>query len=527
MKKRLLALILCLALVPVCASGESVEDSLIVGMLSTRTTQLMPLEPRERDMMSLYALMYESLVTLDDNGMPQPLLCESWTETGGGKTWTFILRENLTFSDGTPLTAYDVAASGQYLLDLANNEEAADNGFYANIKYLVSSFNARDERTLEVKAKRAYYGLLYAMTFPVVPQSQVGMANPVGSGPYVVEQFEPSNYMLLGVNRQWWQTLPQVQEIMVTFFTNSKDMITAYEYGRVDTVFTRSVAAAQYRSGNNSLSIKYSTRQMEVLLLNHRTSSFPLDSLNVRKAIRYAINKALIAQNVYMGMTMAADTPYAADNWLYLDQESTYVYNPDKARELLAADGWEDLDGNGILNKVVDGVSKNLRLSLYVYEDPENDVRFEAANLIADMLKEVGIDAHVEQVSYQTFADPEGKKQNDAFDILKSGNFDMFLCAFQMDVVPDYGFMLTPGNTHNFIRYNSTAMKDLIADLREREDQAGFAYTSQAIQQQFTEDVPFITLFYRAGAILTRKMFTTVRSIREFELLRGIEAFGR
>ena len=52
-------------------------------------------------------------------------------------------------------------------------------------------------------------------------------------------------------------------------------------------------------------------------------------------------------------------------------------------------------------------------------------------------------------------------------------------------------------------------------------------YTSQAIQQQFAADVPFICLFYRTGAILTRKMFTTVRSIREFEVLRGIEAFGR
>ena len=527
MIKRLLSLLLCLLFLPVFAVAESVEDSLVVGMLSTRTTQLTPLEPKERDIMSLYAMVYESLVAIDDNGVPQPLLCESWTETGDGKTWVFTIRENLTFSDGSPLTAQDITASGRYILDLANNEEGRDPGFYANIKYLVSSFSARDDRTLEVKAKRGYYGLLYAMTFPVVPEEQVGMGNPIGSGPYVVSQFEPSNYMMLSVNERWWQTLPQVKEIMVTFFTNNKDMITAYEYGRVDTVFTRSVAAAQYRSGNNSLSIKYSTRQLEVLLLNHRSSSFPLDSLNVRKAIRYAINKDLIAQNVYMGMTMDADTPYASDNWLYFDQESTYVYNPDKARELLAADGWEDLDGNRVLNKVVDGVVKNLRLSLYVYEDPENDVRFETANMIADMLFEVGIDAHVEQVSYQTVADAEGKKTPDANDILKNGNFDMFLCAFQMDVVPDFGFMLTPGNTHNFIRYSSTPMKDLIADLREREDQAGFAYASQAIQQQFTEDVPFISLFYRAGAILTRKMFTTVRSIREFELLRGIEAFGR
>jgi len=531
MIKRILCLVLCLALLPVCAMGESVTDSLIVGMISTRTMELTPLTPKERDIMSLYALVYESLVTVDDNGIPQPLLAESWTETGDGKTWTFTLRENLAFSDGGALTAHDVAASGQYLLDLANNPEAEDNGFYANIKYIVSSFSARDDRTLEVKAKRPFYGLLYSLTFPVVPKDQVGMPNPIGSGPYVIDAFEPAGFMMLSANQGWWQTPPSVSSISAPFFTNTKEMINAYEYGRVDTVFTRSVAAAQYRSGNTSLSIKYSTRQLEVLLLNHRSSSFPLDSLNVRKAIRYAINEELISQTVYMGMTLDADTTYAADNWLYYDQESTYVYNPDKARELLAADGWEDLDGNRILNKVVDGEMKNLRLSLYVYEDPENDVRYETANMISDMLYEVGIDAHVETISFQgvPYIDENGeeKKPIDAQDVLKNGNFDMFLCAFQMDVVPDYGFMLTSGNTHNFIRYSSTPMNDLIKDLREREDQAGFAYASQAIQQQFTEDVPFIALFYRAGAILTRKMFTTVRSIREFELLRGIEAFGR
>ena len=365
----------------------------------------------------------------------------------------------------------------------------------------------------------------------MVPKEQVGFANPLGSGPYVIDAFEPSGYMMLSVNTEWWQQLPKVNAITVTFYSNTKALINAYEYGQVDTVFTRSVAAAQYRSGNTSLSIKYSTRQLEVLLLNHRSNANPLDSVNVRKAIRYAINKDLIAQTVYMGMTIDADTTYSSNNWLYYDQESTYVYNPDKARALLAAEGWEDLDGNGVLNKVVDGQVKNLRLSLYVYEDPENDVRYETANMIADMLFEVGIDAHVETISYQTvpYIDSDGneRKDLDAFDVLKNGNFDMFLCAFQMDVVPDYGFMLTSGNTHNFIRYSSSAMNDLILNLREREDQAGFAYASQAIQQQFTEDTPFIALFYRAGAILTRKMFTTVRSIREFELLRGIEAFGR
>lgn len=516
--KRFCCLLLCLLFLPVGALAENVDDSLIVGMLSTRTTELRPLTPAERDIISIYGVMYESMVTIDDNGVPQPLLAEKWEVLNGGKTWVFTLRENITFSDGTPLTAQDVVASGKYILDLAKNKEAADNGFYANIRYLVTSFSARDERTVEVKAERDYYGLLYSMTFPVVPASQVDMANPLGTGPYVATAFEAGSYMLLNANPNWWQTQPKVQEITVTFYPNNKDMITAYEYGRVDTVFTRSVAAAQYKSGINSLSIPYSTRQLEVLMINHRERSFPLDSLKVRQAIRYAINKDLIAQNVYMGMTVDADTPIPSDSWLYYDQESTFVYNPDKARALLEEDGWTDPDDNGVLNKSVEGaeVPKNLVLSLYVYEDPDNDVRFATANMIEDMLSEVGIDVHIEAVSYA-----EGKQ------VLENGSFDLFLCAFQMDVVPDAGFFLRKGNSQNYGRYASSDMTSLIDALRKQEDQHDFAYTTQAIQQQFAQDVPFICLFYRAGAILTRKMFTTVRSLREFELLRGIEAFGR
>ena len=143
--------------------------------------------------------------------------------------------------------------------------------------------------------------------------SQVDMPNPLGTGPYRIDTFQPGNYIWLKVNDKWWQTKPQVQEIMVSLFTSNKDLITAYEYGRVDTAFTRSVAASQYKSGINSLSITYNTRQLETLLLNHE--SFPLGSLNIRKAIRAAIDTALISKNVYMGMTVDADTPISSGSW--------------------------------------------------------------------------------------------------------------------------------------------------------------------------------------------------------------------
>lgn len=517
MKKRIIALLLALMLLPATGLGENVGSELTIGMLSTRTTELRPLHPLEASMVSLYSAVYESLVTIDDNGVPQPLLAQSWSPSSDGKVWTFRLREDITFSDGTPLTANDVVSSLQYILALATDESVTDHGFYQNIRYLVESVSASDDMTVVVKGKRAYYGILYAMTFPVVPAGYADQPNPVGTGPYYVYQYEPTNYMRLMVNERWWQAEPQVKDIMVNFYPNNSAMIESYEFGRVDAVFTRSVSAAQYKSGISSLSIAYSTRQMEVLLMNH--NEFPLENVNVRRAIRYAIDVDRISRDVYMGMTVDANTPIPSDSWLYLDQEENYVYNPEKAAQLLAAEGWTDSDDDkrlDILN--AEGKQKNLQLRIYVYEDPENNVRYETANMIEDMLEAVKFGITVTHKTYDELKED-----------LLNNSFDLALCAFQMDVVPDAGFMLMKQNTKtgNYGRYLSSDMTSLFETLRKQPNQADFAYTWSSIQKQFEIDVPFICLFYRSGAILTRKMFTTVRSIREFELLRGVESFGR
>ncbi len=517
MKKRGFIILVCLVMLVLCGSvahAQNVEDSLLLGIVSTKTLTIRPLIPVERDIISLYNVVYESLVTIDDDGLPQPLLAQSWVDSNGGSTWTFTLRDDVYFSDGTPLTANDVVATCNYILNLANAENVADNGFYQNIKYLISDISAPDDYTVIVTASRSYYGLLYAMTFPILHASQVDVDNPLGTGPYMIYEFVPTQYMWLKANPNWWQLQPQVQEIMTSFYPNNSDLITAYEYGQVDTAFTRSIAAAQYKSGINSLSIPYTTRQLEVLLMYHGEYSLAMDK--VRQAIRYAIDVDAISSAVYMDMTVDADTPIAIDSWLYYDQESTFAYNPEYAKQLLEEAGWSDSDNDGTLDRVEDGGVKNLMLRIYVYEDPDNDVRYETASMIVDMLAEVKINARIEYMSY-----------GDALEKLEAGSYDMVLGAFQMDVVPDAGFCLTTNNTHNYMRYKSTEMTALFNTLRTNESQEDFLYTWYAIQQQFANDVPFICLFYRSGSVLTRKMYTTVRTLREYELLRGIESFGR
>ena len=367
---------------------------------------------------------------------------------------------------------------------------------------------------IRTPSNRSYYGLLYALCFPILPEGQADTDEPVGTGPYIIADFDPGEYILLERNVNWWRTPPQVQTITFICHDTQRAVVESYEYGRVNTIFTRSTAAAQYRSGSTSLSLDYRTAQLECLLMNH---SYPrLSSINVRKAIRYVVDPDYLAEHVYLGMVTRTDTPMIPGTWTYNDGLTDYfVRNLDEARRLLAEDGWGDSDEDGILDKLnAEGQKINLSMRLLVYEEPDNDVRIQAANVIRDELAQVGISV---TVVTDTFTNVKVR--------LAAGNFHLALAAYSLDPCPDPGFMLISGNTYNYFRYRSSAMSDLCNELRRCPTQLLYQQKLFEIQQLFAEDCPFICLYFRNGVVLTRHMYTTVRDVREYDLLRGIESF--
>ena len=508
------ALLLVFALsCPGAALATTMDQSLSLGMISVKSTHLNPLLSDEREFQSLTALIFEGLYSLDDDYMPQPCLALSCDPTTDGKRWTIRLRRDAVFHDGSPCTAYDVEATINEILRLAGEGR----GQYNQLQYIISSVSVNSADSLTITVKRPYYGVYFALTFPILPRDQVQAAVPLGTGPFKVDDFVPANYLYLSANENWWNGAPTVKYVNVAFRATNRELISDYEYNRVDAAITRSASAGQYQTGLTNLNITFRTRQLETLLLSHSSSAYPLDNELVRKAIRYAIDFDAIANSVYMGMASRTDTPLPAGTWMYRDNESAFQYNPQKAKELLAQAGWErDIDGDGVLNQVVGDKMKRLRLRLYVYEEQDNSVRVQVAGMIKDYLADVGIEVGIETYSFATVAER-----------LKARNFDMALAAFQMDVVPDPGFMLMSGNTGNYCGYKSTAMDGLFKKFREERDFASYRQLLWDIQDQFTQDCPFICLWYRCGALLTRKVFTTVRDVREPEILRGIESIGK
>lgn len=519
--KRLLCLMLAALMLPVAALATiaSSEESLVLGMVSESTTRLHPLLITERDFMALTSLVYEGLVRIDDNYQPRPWLAERWEASGSGGTWTFTLRENAYFHDGRPVTAADVVATINEILRIATDEASPVKGAYASLRYMISSATALDERRVEISTRRSNYGVLFAMDFPIIPADQLQQDNPVGTGPYQLGSFVPKDYLQLNAFPFWWDGQPVIKEIMCIFHKGSRELISSYEYNRVDAVLTRSLTAAQYRSGATTLNLSYRTRQLETLLLNN--SSPELSDVKVRRAIRYAISIDAIANSTYMNMVTRTDMPLTPASWGYKELPGVFIQDVNEANRLLDEAGWTDSNDDGIRDRFVDGQRKNLSLSFLVYEEPDNAVRISTAHQIASMLSAVGVEARVTPLGF-----------TEAAARLKAGSFDMALAAYNLDAVPDPGFLLISGNTGNYMRYKSEAMDALFKKLRggtddKVMDKDSYAAVLHQIQDLFAEDCPMICLFYRNGAVITRRMYTTARNLREPDPLRGIERGGQ
>ncbi len=498
------------------STASEIHDSIDIAVQSSKTLQVRPFEPQEYDILSAYHVVYDSLVSLDDNYLPQPCLAESWEESSSGKYWTFHLREDVRFSSNEPLTARDVVASANYILNKARDNEIADHGFYKNLNLFVDTVTAKDDYTVVVKAKRPYYGLLYQMTFPVVPEAYVAEANPPGSGPYIITEFHAGDKMWLSANQNWWQTQPQIKEISLVFKNTPTAVVESYEFAQVDACFTRSVAGAQHKTSDKSLSISYRTNQLECLYMNNNARELTLE---VRQAIRSLIDKSKIISTAYMGLAVPTNFPFYPGTWMYNSGlDTSFAHDVNEARRLLTEAGWEDSDENGVLDRINgNGELENLHLRFYYYEEPDNDVRGEAANMISAALAEVGIECKITAMSMSQLQ----KKLSD-------GSFDLALIAFAMDVTPDPGFMLMSENVKagNYNRYKNSRMDELFKDLRKETTQEGYRQKLMEIQYLFHNDCPFVCLYWRTGNIISKYMYSTSRDVREYELLRGIESFS-
>lgn len=295
------------------------------------------------DLFSAYAItaVFTGLVQLDDHLQLKPQLASSWDVSSDHLTYTFHLKPNLKFSDGTQLTSADIAYSIDRALDPATQSGLA--AYYlryikdagkrsaGNIKTLIGdSLLTPDPSTIIIKAESPVAFFLEALTYPtsyVVEKSVVTKwgkswtehladnGGQGGAGPFKVSAYEHSKQIVLVPNTNYYNTPPQLRELVIPFFKVSDTTYEAYQTGGVDTTTIPLADYAQARTRSDFV-------RVPALAINYYSMNYnqkPFDVTACRQAFALAVNKDLITSSIWKGS-------YIPTN--HIVPQGQYGYNP-------------------------------------------------------------------------------------------------------------------------------------------------------------------------------------------------------
>lgn len=481
----------------------NMDADIQLGYVAAATAEINPFNCTERDLVSLNQLVFESVVELDDEMKPQPLLADSWSNQG--KKWTFKLRQGVTFHNGAPLTASEVV--GSYNRFMMTNEL---NPYYSRVQ-MIESMEIVDDLTLVVNSKASGYATLYAMTFPVVQGSTLDDRMARGTGPYWYTEYVPGVGVRLEANPLWWKKDPQIHSVAALNFADSGDALQALQTNQINMLCTQSSNAAVHRKLSDNTSMDYMTTTYEMLVPNLNDDS-PMGDVRMRQAVMYAIDRANVAANAYLGMGIQCEVPVNPSSWLYESQSAIYYYSPERALQLVKECGWNDLTNDGKMNKVNGVMLEDLTITLITYNESTNNIRENAVNLIASYLENVGF--NVETIVYS---------KSRCLQKVKDRDFDLALIGMQFSEVPNLSPLLQGGGSLNLNNFRNENMETAISQLSSAQSEEELKALYSQMQMLVVERLPVLGLLWRTGAVISGRSLAGLSGLRVGNMLNGIE----
>jgi len=353
--------------------------------------------------------VYDTLVYRDPNTKEiVPGLATSWTISDDGLVYTFSLRQDVKFHDGTPFNAQAVAAN---LDRITNPETASQKAVFMLGPYV--RYEIVDDYTIRLLLSEPYSPLLDSLC-----QVYLGIASPtalsqysnnryqfhqVGTGPFTFVEYVPGDRIVLRRNPDytWGPSFYQpptgnaVDEIEFRFFTDPPTRALALESGDAQVMGELMPTDARALTGNSATQVIPVSIPGQPLQFLMNTRRFPTDNKAVRQALLFAANRNAIIDAVYQRFSPVAWGPLSA-NTLYYSREMNGLYAQDtaQAQSLLAAAGYQDTNNDGYLD--IGGV--DLQVDVIV---PPWGLIPEAAQLLQDQWRTIGIRAVLKPVPTQ------------------------------------------------------------------------------------------------------------------------------
>jgi peptide/nickel transport system substrate-binding protein len=364
--------------------------------------------------------VYDPLVWLAPDGEFVPGLAKSWDISEDGLTYTFQLRDDVTFHDGTPFNAEAVRFSLDRIVDpeTASRKARGMLGPYAGTEVV-------DDDTVRIRFTEPYAPFLaslstvyLAMVSPdaVAEWGDEYQFHQVGTGPFIFEEYVPKDRLTLVRNPDYdWAPSffdhkgpARLDQVTFRFYTDPATRALALESGEADVMGEIPPQDAVRLDENVEYTLMPVPVPGQPLQFFANTQRSPLDDVRVRQALIYAINRPAIVQTVFEKYSPAAYGPLNRSTFAYdPGVEGLYPYDPQQAAALLEEAGWTDTDADGIRDR--DGETLELETILMSWGYIP-----EVAQILQDQLQQVGVSIESRQM---TFSNALGE--------VAEGNYDL------------------------------------------------------------------------------------------------------
>lgn len=348
-----------------------------------------------------------------------PELARSYDLAEDRMSYVLHIAEGAQWHDGKPITAEDVKFSMEQLWSLSA---------WADAEVDYESIEIIDDHTLQVSSNLKVSGANpppYWAWDPVVPKHILEPhvdeieswpnEEAIGSGPFKLKEFQPGEFMWLVKNEDYWGEKPYLDEIVFRYYGNIDTMIMALRKGDIDVISDENIPPHLVDDLEKDPNIEVEVVPGLILtwISYNLHKEGPLQDVNVRRAIQYAIDRDRIVDMAYQGYAEKYNSWLYEEDPLYNKNLPKFEYDPARANKILDDAGYRDTDGNGLRNDPKTG--EDLFFELLAASESVYEVK--TATLIAEMLPEIGIEVDFQTTDYDTFWELVYYPQEDAYDM--------------------------------------------------------------------------------------------------------------
>ncbi|WP_080872720.1 glutathione ABC transporter substrate-binding protein [Oceanobacillus timonensis] len=423
---------------------------------------------------SVQYAIYESMFTPDKDGELQPLLATDYDISDDGLTYTFKLRDDVTFTDGAEFNAEAVKANLDRIID---SEGSLNN--YKSLRN-VEEVEVADDYEVEVTLNNINSQFIdkigmIRMVSPDALEKDIDFGEEsAGTGPFVLEKWSHGDYLEAIKNEDYWEEgLPKIDKVTFEPIPEDGSRIAMLKTGETDYIFPVPVNDVESLDAEDNIEVS----TVESTYVNYatiNTSKEPFNKKEVRQAMNYALNQEDFVKVVKNGYGVASDSVLPATNVFYEGQEP-YDYDLDKAKELLAEAGYED------------GFTTEIWGS-----DSSKDKR--GMQFIQQQLGKIGIDVEIKQMERGTLSDEINKPES-----AEDSEVEMWYVGWSSQVGdadnatnPLFSSSSFPPNGSNTAYYDNEKADKLIDEGLHAKDEDEAAEKYAELQEVLWDDAPWL-----------------------------------